>query len=465
MANTYKWMGQRVGALKNRPVSELHGVFNKWIQLPDCSEKHGRERLFTPSRTFWLFLSQILSDNSSCREAVRRFLAWLALEAEQVASPNTAAYCKARARLGQNCLKGVNRQVVTTALAAETEKNLWHGHRVKVIDGSGISMPDTHRNQKVWPQPKGAKPGCSYPVIRMVAIFSLATGALIAMAKGRLKVHERTLFRRLWDRFDPDDVALADRGFCGYADFYFLGRRGVACVMRNNQRRTVGISLVKRINKNDRLIEWHKMRPCPKWLDKKDWDAVPERMTVREVTFFVDIPGFRTERIIIVTTLLDLKKYTASDFTDLYLKRWRAELYLRDIKTTMGMDILTCKTPQMINKELQMYLIAYNLIRLLMQEASSTYGTTPDRLSFMGVIATVRTWAIVLAYQDLSQAKRALLYELMISYIIKDPLPIRPHRSEPRAKKRRPKNYQLLNKPRHLFKEIAHRNKYSKPLS
>jgi hypothetical protein len=458
-------MGQSVGALKDRPVSELQEAFHKWIQLPDCSEKHGRERLFTTARTFWLFLSQILSEKSSCREAVRRFLAWLALEAERGASPNTAAYCKARARLEQKYLKEINGQIVTTALAAETEKNLWHGHRVKVIDGSGISMPDTPENQKVWPQPKGAKPGCSYPVIRMVAVFSLATGALIAMAKGRLKVSERNLFRRLWDRFEPNDVALADRGFCGYADFYFLVRRGVACVMRNNQRRMVGISLVKRINKNDRLVEWHKMRPCPKWLDKKAWDAVPERMTVREVTFSVDIPGFRTERIIIVTTLLDLKKYTASDFTDLYLRRWRAELYLRDIKTTMGMDILTCKTPKMINKELQMYLIAYNLIRLLMQEASCTYGTPPDRISFMGVIATVRTWAIALVCRGLSRAKRALLYELMLLYIIKDQLPIRQCRSEPRAKKRRPKSYQLLTKPRHLFKEVPHKSKYSKLLS
>jgi hypothetical protein len=235
--------------------------------------------------------------------------------------------------------------------------------------------------------------------------------------------------------------------------------------MRNTQRRKVGITLVKKLNKNDRIIEWHKTGVRPKWLNHEDWQAIPDRFTVREITVNVDIPGFRTEIIVIATTLLDPKAYTAEDFADLYLRRWRAELYLRDIKTTMGMDILKCKTPKMVNRELWMHIVAYNLVRALMQEAAKAHNVPHDRISFKGTISTVRTWASTLALPYLSKTKRRVLYELMLFYIAIDPIPHRPNRSEPRAKKRRPKNYQLLNKPRQTFKEIKHRNKYKKALS
>ena len=203
----------------------------------------------------------------------------------------------------------------------------------------------------------------------------------------------------------------------------------------------------------------------PKWLNCEDWQAIPDRITVREITVNVDIPGFRTERIIVVTTLLDLITYTADDFADLYLRRWRAELYLRDIKTTMGMDVLKCKTPEMVNKELWMHIVAYNLVRALMQEAAKTHNVSFYRISFKGTVSTVRTWANALTLPYLGKTKRRLLYGLMLFYIAKDPIPDRPNRIEPRAKKRRPKNYQLLNKPRQTFKEIKHRNKYKKALS
>lgn len=244
MKNTSILLGQSIGAMRNKPIAEISEIFSQLIQLPEALCQSGRKRLFSPQRTFWLFLSQVIAKSASCRETVRKFLVWLAAEKGKIASPGTAAYCKARARLGQKFLKTINRQVVANALAAETIENLWHGHSVKVIDGSGVSMPDSSENQKVWPQPKGAKPGCSFPVIRLVAMFSLTTGTLIALTKGRLKVSERTLFRRLWQWLASNDVVLADRGFCGYADFYFLGKRGVDCVMRNNQRRTVGITPV-----------------------------------------------------------------------------------------------------------------------------------------------------------------------------------------------------------------------------
>lgn len=441
-----------------------------WVSFsPDgssCPKNSGTQSAkgsFPPSRTFWMFLSQVLSQDASCREVLREFLAWIAVEEGKVASPNTAGYCKARAKLDLKNIEDVNRRVIRDMRAKESDEDLWHGRRVKVIDGSGISMPDTPVNQQAWPQSKRAKIGCSFPVMRIVAVFSLATGALMALAKDCLAVHERTLFRRLWDVFEPGDVALADRGFCSYADFYCLLKRGVDCVMRNNQSRTVGITCVKKLNKNDRIIEWIKTSVCPKWLNYEEWRAIPDRITVREITVHVDVPGFRTEKIVIVTTLLDSNIYTAEDFANLYLRRWRAELYLRDIKTTMGMDILKCKTSQMVVKELWMHVVAYNLMRALMQEATKTHNVPHDRISFKGTVSTVRTWANTLARPCLNFKKRRKLYELMLSYIAMDTIPFRPNRSEPRARKRRPKNYQLLNKSRHTFNEIKHRNRYKLP--
>jgi hypothetical protein len=406
-----------------------------------------------------------MSDDGSCREALRKFLVWLFLEQGKTASPNTCAYCKARSRLRQKDIEDVHGQILGKTQEENKEKFLWYGRDVKVIDGSSVSMPDTPENQKAYPQPGSQKPGCGFPVMRIVAIFSLATGTLLALAKDALSVHERDLFRRLWHMFDPGDVALADRGFCSFADIYHLSLRGVDCVMRKHQARKVGQTLLKRLSKNDRLVEWHKTRSCPTWLTKEQWRAMPERITLREIKVVVKTPGFRTKRIFIVTTLLDPKEYPAHEFAQLYLMRWRAELYLRDIKIIMGMDILRCKSPEMVEKELWMHIIAYNLIRAVMAEAAVAYNVSICRLSFKGTAVTIRQWSQILARRNLTEHQRNGLYELLLYYIAKDKNPYRPNRVEPRAKKRRPKAYQLLTKPRKIFKEIPHRGKIKEGLS
>ena len=417
---------------------------------------------FSPSRTFWLFLSQVLAADRSCRETVRKFLAWLALEQGRTASPKTGAYCQARSRLRLGGIETAYRQV-----AGEMErsggKDAWFGRRVRVFDGSSVSMPDTEPNQERYPQPNTQKPGCGFPVMRIVAAFSLATGAVIDVAKGALTVSERILFHRLWPLLEPGDVALADCGFCSYADFYFLGQRGVDCVMRNHHRRTVGLELVKKLGPKDRLIKWLKMKPCPRWLTKEQWAAVPAELLVREITFTVDVPGFRSKNLVIATTLLDSKLFPKQAFVELYRRRWMVELFLRDMKTTMGMEVLRCKTPAMVEKELAMYLVAYNLVRALVLKAAQDKGVALYRSSFKGSVATIRQWAPVMAAAHLTQAKREIMTDALLECIARDPVSLRPNRSEPRARKRRPKNYQLLNKPRHLFKEIHHRNKYTKP--
>jgi hypothetical protein len=409
-----------------------------------------------------MFLSQVLSADRACRETVRQFLGWLALEGRG-ASGRTAGYCKARARLDPADLDQAHRRLAHKIRSAHLTPRRWFGRPVKLVDGSGLSMPDTPSLQRLYPQPKGAKPGCSFPVMRVVALFCLGTGVLIEMAKGSLHVGERELFRSLWDLLQPGDVVLADRGFCGYAEFFFLRQRGVDSVMRAQPHRTVGRVPLKSLGPGDLLVLWLKSKPGPRWPEKTVWDSLPEALRLREITFRVAVRGFRARSVTVVTTLLDPAAFPAEAFADLYRRRWQAELFLRDIKTTMGMDILRCQSPAMVHKELTMHLIAYNLVRLTMLEAARGRATPPERISFKGTLSTVRTWAPIFLSAPLRH--RRALWELLLRCLAADPVPLRPNRLEPRARKRRPKNFQLLNKPRRLFKEIHHRNKYTKALS
>ena len=326
-------------------------------------------------------------------------------------------------------------------------------------------MPDTQANQERYPQPKGQKAGCGFPVMRIVGVFSLATGVLLEVAKAALHVHERTLFRSLWDGFEKDDIALADRGFAGFADFYYLTEIGCDVVMRNHQNRGAGMTKLKRLGKNDRLVQWHKTKVNnrPKWLSKEEWQAMPDRFTVREISVTIDTSGFRSTSLIIVTTLLDAKDFPAREIAELYKRRWAVEVYFRHQKTSMGMDVLRCKTPEMVDKELYMHLIAYNLVRAIMLEATVAYATKIERLSFKGSIATIQQWATTIA--QAAPKERHDFYQAMLRCIVGNPVPERPDRSEPRARKRRPKNYPLLNKPRREFVEIPHRSKYKKSKS
>jgi hypothetical protein len=452
--------------LSQHSLSDLTEIFGHWVDLPETFGPPGRRRLFCPlSRTFWLFLSEVLSADRSCRETVRKALVWLALKSGKTASPNTAAYCKARARLILKDINAVLHQTTKRIQDLYAGQHLWYGRQVKILDGTGLSMPDTPANQAAWPISKRTKPGCGFPVMRLVALFSLATGLIMDVAKGTLKNDERSLARSLWHLLESGDVLLADRGFCGYADFFYLTLRRVDCVMRNHHRRTKALAIIKRISKGDHLIAWYKTGQCPKWLTPQQWHEMPKSLNLRQISFPVGIPGFRTKAVTVVTTLIDHRRYPKQAFIDLYRTRWMAELFLRDIKTTMRMDILRCKTPEMIHKEISMYLIAYNLIRAMMLAAASRHGVSPFRLSFKGTIATLRQWAPVIAAARLHPRSNEQLIEILLAYLAKDLLPDRPNRVEPRAKKRRPKNYPLLNKPRSLFKESQHRNHYRKRLS
>ncbi len=457
--------GAQARRLRKAPLCELPLIFSDWVELNDAAFATFRERIFSVSRTFWLFLYQVYSAGGSCAETVRKALVHLALEDDQIASTNTSAYCQARKRLPQELLDGIERSLVER-LERETQDQPWHGRNVKVVDGSSVSMPDTAENEAEYPKPSSRTPVATFPAMRLVCMFSLASGALLKFAHAALPISERALWRTMWPSLAKGDVVLADRGFCSFAEFVLLMRQGVDCVMRLHGRRSVGVVEVKRLGRGDMLVEWvkTKMSNRPEWLTEEEYEALPERLQVRHITFSVRVEGFRTQVVTVATTLLDPKLYPARDFAQLYYRRWKAELFLRDIKISLGMDPLRCKTPEMVVKELTMHFIAYNLVRALMLRASIEHKVDVDGLSFKQSLVTVRQWAPAMEEAE-SQKRHLALLELLYYYLAVSILPHRPGRSEPRAKKRRPKNYQLLNKPRHQFHEIKHRNRYAKCLS
>lgn len=446
--------------LRQNSLADLIALVGHILRPPQ--EGSGRRRVFTPAQTFWLFLAQVISATRTCREALRKAQALFTAAGGRDLSPSTSAYCQARARLP---LEYVEKALVgVTAWLAEHDAPWWCGRRVRVVDGSSLSMPDTPENQALYPQPSAQKPGCGFPIVRFVALFSLATGAWTALAKGALAQGERTLYRELWTHLRPGEVVLADRGFSSFAEFYLLLHRGVDCVTRLHGRRSAGVQMVERLGKGDRLVEWKKTGQQPKWMSKSEWQGLPERLRVRHVEVTVAFAGFRTQSLTVATTLLDPRVYPAEEIAQLYRRRWQIELFLRDIKTTMGMDVLRCKSPDLVHKELLMYQIAYNLVRALHHEALARHGGELSRLSLAGSLAAIRQWAPVLAAQR-SRRKREALFRSFLHVLARDTVPLRPNRAEPRARKRRPKTYQLLCQPRQIFREIPHRNRYAKPLS
>jgi hypothetical protein len=455
-------MGQRIAQLRRQSLLGLDQLFSPFLPpalLAQADEgPNSRERIFTLRRTFFGFLYQVLNPDCPCREVVRQIQALLALCAGPIADGATGAYCQARRRLPWDILPRLR---CAAAAQAEKARQLWRGLCVKIIDGTSTSLPDTLKNQAIYPQPGGQRPGCGFPILKLVGIFSWSTGALLDYARGNKHQHELSLLQKLMHQFKPGDLVLADRGFSTYTLLALLLRRGVQSLFRLHQARPADLRKGKRLGKNDRLLVWLKPAQRPRYLSKALWKAIPQQLSVRVLRFSLPVPGFRVQSVTLVTTLLDPQKYPAEELAFLYAQRWSVELWFRDIKTSMGMEVLRCKSPKMVHKELEMFFIAYNLIRCLMAQASLHYDTDIGRLSFKGTVDALRQFAGAIA-QASSRKSQQQLFDRLLQVIARDQLPERSGRSEPRAVKRRPKPYPLLNRPRKLFKQIPHRNRYWK---
>lgn len=436
------------------------GYFAKDSLASSKAGVNSRQRLFGTEATFWAFLFQVLSPNCACREVVRKVQSWGKGRRKRRMSANTGAYCQARARLPLATLWKVFAAVAATLERRILACQLWCQRRVKLLDGTMLSMPDTRTNQKRWPQSKSQRSGCGFPLLRMVGLFCLSSGALLRYSFGNKHDHENHLARQLLDGLEKGDVLLADRGFCSFGLFAVLLARGVDSVMRLHQARPHDLRRGRRLGPGDRLVTWRKgaARRNDPWA--AEHRSLPATLAVRLVRFAIEVPGFRTREVILATTLLDPRQYPAKALAELYRTRWNIELRYREIKTTMGAEVLRCRSPKMIEKELCMNAIAYNLVRCVMQEAARRHDVPLGRISFKGTLDGVRHFADVIHAATGKPRIQRRLYDELLTIIASDPLPERPQRNEPRARKRRPKPYQLLTRPRHEMRVIAHRNRY-----
>lgn len=411
---------------------------------------HDEDAVYTPAITLWAFLSQVLfkDEHRSCVAAVARVVVLLVALERGLCSGNTGAFCRARAKLSEEVIRRLAVDVADGCERQVDAKWLWHDRHVYLVDGTTVSMPDTSANQEAYPQQPQQPEGLGFPIARVVVLLSLATGMLKDMAMGPCtgkETGETALLRQLLDRFEPGDILLADRYYCSYFMVAVLMGLGVDFVARIHQRRPVDFRRGRRLSQDDHVVEW--TRPAkPAWMDTQTYDRTPPSIQIREVNVRVDQPGFRTDSFVVVTTLTDAEKHTKDDIAELYHYRWLAELDLRAIKITMGMDVLRCKTPHMVRNEMWTCLLAYNLIRRVMLQSAQESGQSPRQLSFSAALqAIAASWQVIITSSDPVAAR---LVEVELENLADHTIGNRPGRVEPRAIKRRPKPHDLLTQPR-----------------
>jgi hypothetical protein len=406
--------------------------------------------IYTPAVTVWVFLSQCLSPDHSCREAVARLIAWRVARGEKVCSSETGAYCTARNDLPEAACRQLACEAGWSLEKQAPDEWHWHGHRVRVADGSTFTMPDTPANQAEYPQAKTQRRGCGFPIARVLVVFSLAVGTVLNAAirpyAGK-QTGENTMFRQLHDMLEPGDVVLADRYFCGWFDLALLAQRGVDFVIRKHHLRATDFRRGVRLGHDDHLVRWSKP-PRPEWMSRNDYAALPEELTLRELRVRVTQKSFRTKVVIVITSLLDAKEFPPSEIAELYRRRWQAELNFRSLKSVLQMDHLRCKTPHRVRNELWMHLLAYNQIRRIMALAALNKGRPPWHISFKGALQTLTHFLPLLASCMDTDAGCEALVRCVAAHLVGN----RPDRVEPRRVKRRPKPYKLLQKPRAQYK-------------
>jgi hypothetical protein len=410
-----------------------------------------RERLFPPTETLAMFVAQKMSTDSSCQNAVNQASIHRLISGLPSCSSDTGGYCRARQRLPLELVSGLTRY-----LGEQIDQQLpmqwrWQGRRVRLVDGTTMTMPDTPANQRAFPQQSGQRPGLGFPICRMVAITCLSSGAVLNAAIGCFKGKggdEQSLLRSMEDTLESGDILLGDAFYPTYFSLVRMLEKGVDILMEQQgaRQRVTDFRRGGNLGARDHLITWDKPKTKPKWLSEEAYHNAPERLIVRE---------FKAGSKVMVTTLKCPKEHSKAALKALYKQRWNVELDIRNIKDTMGMNILSCKTPGMVEKEIWVYLLAYNLVRLLMMQGAIIADIRPREISFKH---SLQLWLIWSLQADTSDEKLLLaICELMAQQRVGN----RPGRIEPRAVKRRPKPFPLLTMPRIQAKEIV--RKYGHP--
>jgi Transposase DDE domain len=408
--------------------------------------------LLTPAAIIHWFLVQILHGNTA--------LTHVSLMAGRAFT--ASAFCQARARLPLAVFQAVLLAVIHVLVPATEAASLWLGHRVLLIDGSSFSMPDVAALQAYFGQPSNQAKGCGFPVAHLLALFHAGTGLLLEVAAAPLRSHDMAGVGGILPLLKRGDVLVADRGFCSFAHLALLIGKGVHAVFRLHQKQIVDFTpgrahaqrgqkrspkgmprsrWVQALGLRDQVVEYFKPVRRPEWMSETEYRALPESFLVRELRYRIEAPGFRTREVTLVTTLLDVVAYPAEALANLYATRWRVEENLKALKITMKMDVLKCTTVDGVHKELTMYAIAYNLVRLTMCEVGERQGVAADRVSFIDALRWLR-----------SAEEGEEMPELVVN-------PLRPGRYEPRVRKRRPKKYPVMKKPRaELRKELREKD-------
>ena len=415
-----------------------------------------RECGWTPAATVWTFLTQVLSPDHSCRDAVAKLRIHQLSDGQIPVSPMTGPYCKARQRLPEALP-----MLMACRAGAELDRSVARpadflaGRLIRMVDGTTVSMPDTAANQKVYPQPSTQKPGMGFPLARIVALLSFHSGAVrefaIAPYAGK-ETGETALFRQMFDRLNPGEIVVGDTFFGNWWTIAMLRSRGVDSIFPLHQLRTCDFRRGQRLGFEDHVVSWAKPAR-PQWMDPATYAALPAALTVRELRIHSDDPTTRVNQITLVTTMLDPVIAPRDQISQAYHWRWNAEPDLRSIKCSLQMDVLRCKSPEMVRKEISMHLLAYNLIRTVIAESAAENHVEPRSLSFKGALQSInafRSMIVLAATGDLP-----LLFDDLLGMIASHPVGNRPGRVEPRAVKRRPKCLKLLTVPRSVARKLC----------
>lgn len=453
---------QQISFLRRQFVQEgglpFADVLSKKTIAPALDEIEARwkDRIYSPLVTLWVFLGQVISADHSCRAAVARLIAHRLSRGLQPCSPRTGAYCQARDRLPENFFARVTCLVGRALESKVNLKWLWKGRRIFMFDGSTVTMPDTPANQQAYPQVYNQKPGLGFPIARIGVITSLTCGAIVNLGFCRYAGKgqgETSLLRRLWDVLSPGDVLLGDRLMANWPGIAMLQQRGVDVVSRLDEtKRTANFRKGERLGKGDHVVRWRKPNSI-RSIDRKTYHTLPEYLTIRETRIRTHVRGFRSQTFIVVTTLLDPEQATPEDLGLLYRARWNNELDLRSIKSTMQMDELRCKTPELVRKEVWTHILAYNLIRTVMAQAALRHNIEPRTISFKGALQTLEAFQPLIDFQGHRGAGyRNHLYQQLLDAVAIHRVADRPDRFEPRKKKRRAPLYRWLGTPRNEAK-------------
>ena len=415
----------------------------------------GQNDIFSTPIVLWAFLAQVLrgGKGAACAAAVADMATYLQQTGGRVPSGDTGDYCRARCKLDLAALRGLVVEAAQQLQEGADSSWLWHGLHAKLIDGFTFTMPDTPENQREFPQQSSQRPGAGFPIARACVVLSLATAAIhdlnLAPYEGK-ETGESALLRGILGGLKPGDVAVFDRCLGSFMMLAILRLGGVHFCARLHQRRPGDFRQGQRLGRDDHLITWTRPKR-PAWMSEQGYEQIPETLTLRELRFQVTVPGRRTETLTVVTSLTDPDAYPKEDLAELYGFRWNAELDIRDIKQTLGLDHVRCKTPDMVRRELWVTLLAYNLVRKLIATAAAVHAKPPRQLGFTLACQTILSSWMLLATGACRDVRQ--LWRLALERIAANEVANRPGRIEPRMLKRRRHRYPLMHDPRQQLRQ------------